>query len=136
MFLIKVIKFMKSHFVFNFFKVPLEKTLENAERQKKRCYNERVLNVEHGSFAPLIYSVTGGVGSQAKTFEKLLCNKLAYKKRQKYSNIINYYRFKLSFLMKKTILLCIRGSRKASINTNELSNMHDFEFNSFESKVN
>ena len=35
----------------------------------------------------------------------------------------------------KMILLCIRGSRKASINTNELSNMDDFEFNSFESKV-
>ena len=96
----------------------IKKTLENAERQKTRCCNERILNEKHGSFAPLIYSVTGGVGPQAKTFEKLLCNKLAYKKRQKYSNIINYYRCKLSFLIRKMILLCIRGSRKASINTN------------------
>ena len=65
-----------------------KKTLENAERQKARRYNERILNVQHGSFAPLIYSVTGGVGPQAKIFEKLLCNKLAYKKGQIYSVII------------------------------------------------
>ena len=71
------------------------------------------------------------MGTQAKTFEKLLCNKLAYKKRQKYSEIINYYRCKLSFLIRKMILLCIIGSRKASINTNELSNIDDIEFNSF-----
>ena len=75
-----------------------KKTLRNAERQKTR-YNERILNVECGSFASLIYSVTGGVGPQAKTFDKLLCNKLAYKKRQKYSNIISYYRCKISFLL-------------------------------------
>ena len=47
-----------------------KKTTENAEKQKYRFYNERILNVEHGSFASLIYSVTGGMGPQAKTFEK------------------------------------------------------------------
>ena len=50
--------------------------------------------------------MTGGVGPQAKTFDKLLCNKLLYKKRQKYSNIIHYHRCKLSFLIRKMILLC------------------------------
>ena len=74
-----------------------KKTMENAERQKSRCYNERIFNVEHGSFAPLMYSVTGGMGPQAKIFEKPLCNKLAYKKKQKYNDIINYYMCKLSF---------------------------------------
>ena len=113
-----------------------KKVMENAEKQKSRCYNERILNVEHGSFAPLIYSVTGGMGPQAKTFEKLLCNKLAYKQKQNYNDIINYYRCKLSFLIRKMILLCIRGSRKTSNRTVELSNMDDLEFNSFESKVN
>ena len=47
-----------------------------------------------------------------------------------------YYRCKLSFLIRKMILLCIRGSRKTSNRTVELSNMDDLEFNSFESKVN
>ena len=31
-------------------------------------YNERILNVEHGSFCPLVYSVTGGSGPEARTF--------------------------------------------------------------------
>ena len=59
-----------------------KKTMQNAERQKSRCYNERILNVERGSFAPLIYTVAGGMRPQAKTFEKLLCNKLAFFKQK------------------------------------------------------
>ena len=46
-------------------------------------------------------------------------------KKQKYNDIINYYRCELSFLIRKLILLCIRGSRNTSNKTNELSNMDD-----------
>ena len=60
------------------------------------------------------------------------------KKKQKYNDMINYYRCKLSFLIRKLILLCItiRGSRNTSNKTDDLSNMDDLEFNSLESKVN
>ena len=81
------------------------------------------------------WRVATGKGPQAKTFEKLLCNKLAYKTKQKYKDIINYYRCKLSFLISKLILLCIRGSRKTSNRTDELSNMDDLEFYSFDGLV-
>ena len=113
-----------------------KKVYETAESQKARAYNERILNVEHGSFAPLIFSVTGGMGRQAITFSKLLCRKIAYKKRQDYNDIINFYRCKLSFLIRKHVLLCIRGSRGVIKEDNNISKLDDFEFMSFESKVN
>ena len=52
-----------------------EKIYERAETQKRRLYNERILNVEHGSFCPLVYSVTGGSGPEARTFFTSLCEK-------------------------------------------------------------
>ena len=118
-----------------------KKVYEYAENQKTHSYNERILNVEHGSFVPLIFSVTGGMGSQARTFSKLLCNKISYKKRQNYNDIVSFYRCKLSFLIRRLILLlyCIRGSRCMSNNKNneiELSNIDDFEYSCFESRLN
>ena len=54
--------------------------------------------------------------------------------------VLRYYRCKLSFLIRKMILLCIKEYREKPqliVNTiNELSSMDDFELNSFESKVN
>ena len=32
------------------------------EMEKKRSYNERILNVENGTFTPLVFSVSGGMG--------------------------------------------------------------------------
>jgi len=122
----------------SYLNIPTKKVYERAEQQKKSSYNERILHVEHGSFTPLIFSVTGGMGVQAKTFAKILCDKIAYKKRQEYSDVMSMFRCKLSFLIQKMVLLCIRGSRsKNNKNSNiELSNIDDFEYGCFESKLN
>ena len=48
-----------------------------AEQDKKRKYNGRIMNVEGGTFTPLIFSVYGGAGPEAQSFIKLLCNKVA-----------------------------------------------------------
>ena len=37
------------------------KTYVIKEKQKKRTYNERILQVEHGSFTTLVMSATGGI---------------------------------------------------------------------------
>ena len=42
------------------------------EKEKKRQYNERVLEVEHGSFTPLVFSSNGGMGRECSTFYKRL----------------------------------------------------------------
>ena len=39
----------------------IEKILELHERGKKRAYNERIMNVEQGTFTPLAFTVFGGM---------------------------------------------------------------------------
>ena len=44
---------------------------------KKRAYGQRVRDVEHGIFTPLVFSTTGGMGQEATTFYKRLADMLA-----------------------------------------------------------
>ena len=41
----------------------LNKTYEINEREKKRQYNERILEAEHGSFTLLVMTALGVMGS-------------------------------------------------------------------------
>ena len=68
--------------------IPVEKVYERAEQAKKRSYNDRIQNVEHGTFTPLIFSINGGMGPEAQRYHKLLFNKISYKNDQKYSDIV------------------------------------------------
>ena len=34
------------------------------EKEKKRQYNERILEIDHVSFAPLVFSIYGGMGRE------------------------------------------------------------------------
>ena len=114
----------------------MKKVYERAESSKKNAYNDRILHVEHGSFTPLIFSVTGGMGPQASTFIKLLCNKISYKHRQDYANVTNFIKCKFSFLIRKISLLCIRGSRTVCTKNNIMNNHDtDYMFACFESKL-
>ena len=118
----------------SYLNIPTKKVYERAENAKKSSYNDRIINVEHGTFSPLIFSINGGMGPQAMRFSKLLCDKISYKKRQKYNDIVNFYRCKLSFLIKRLALLCIRGSRSVYTKNNvEIDD--DFEFNCFQAKL-
>ena len=38
------------------------------EQEKKRAYNERVLQIEHGTFAHLVFSIYGSMGRECRTF--------------------------------------------------------------------
>ncbi|PFX27073.1 hypothetical protein AWC38_SpisGene8224 [Stylophora pistillata] len=53
-----------------------EKTPEQVYRQheseKTRRYANRVMEVEHGTFTPLIFSTTGGMGTECKIYHKRL----------------------------------------------------------------
>ena len=42
------------------------------EKQKKNQYNPRIIQIEKGSFTPLIFSCTGGAGPEAAKFIKEL----------------------------------------------------------------
>ena len=46
----------------------LTKAYEINEREKKRQYNERILEVEHGYFTPLVMTALGDMGREASKF--------------------------------------------------------------------
>ena len=51
------------------------------EQEKKRCYNKRVMEVEHGSLAPLVFTTAGVMGYECSRYHKALAEKLSEIKR-------------------------------------------------------
>ena len=84
---------------------------DRVQTQKQRLYNEGIINVEHGSFCPLVYSVTGGSGPEARFFldktQQIRCCKydgyifFDYLKKLLYKNLKN----SISFMKEQTIIL-------------------------------
>ena len=68
------------------------------------------MNVKHGTFTPLVFSLTGGEGPETSMFHKPVAQKIANKTEEKYEKVQTLVRCKLSFLILRSVLLCIRGS--------------------------
>ena len=91
----------------------LASTYRMHEKEKRRCYCQRVTDVEHGSFCPLVFSLTGGTAKEATVFYKRLASLLSEKWDQPYSTTINWLRVSLGFSLLKSSIRCIRGARSA-----------------------
>ena len=80
---------------------PIEKVLKKHEAEKKRQYNDRIMNIEHGTFTPLIFALNGGVGTECSIFHKHLAERIASKTKDKYDCllILNWIRCKISFMV-------------------------------------
>ena len=89
-------------------------TYRKHERIKIRAYEQRVREVEHGSFTPLVMSLSGGCGNAASICYKRLASMLAEKWDQPYSSTLAWMRCKLSFALLRSAIQCIRGARSAS----------------------
>ena len=81
------------------------------EREKKRCYNNRIIQVDKGSFTPLIFSTNGGMGIETQHFLKALATHISDKKDERYSLTMNWLRTKLSFALTRSSITCVRGTR-------------------------
>ena len=88
---------------------PLKSVLIHHEKEKKRAYNARVLEVEKCSFSPIVFSTTGIMGNEACKFYRKLAEKLSGKSRQSYPDSIRYIRQRLSFCLLKTTIVSLRG---------------------------
>ena len=53
---------------------------QRHEKEKRRAYNQRITEVEHASFSPLIFFATGGIGHIATTVYQRLGALIAQKK--------------------------------------------------------
>ena len=102
----------------------LSKCFQRNESEKKRHYNERVNNVEYGTFTPLVFSTNGGMGRECQVFYKRLAMMLAEKRSVPLHESIAFIRSKISFSLLRSSLLCIRGSRSI---WNRESNISDIE---------
>ena len=90
----------------------LSKSFEVNEKEKKRAYNERIQNIEHGTFTPLVFACTGGMGRECKKFYARLAEAIAKKRKTRYSSCVTWVRRKIIFSLIKSITTCIRGSRQ------------------------
>ena len=84
------------------------------ENAKKRMYEQRIREIEHSSFTPLVMSLTGGLGREAQAAYKHLASLLAAKRNSSYSTTMGWLRCSLSFALLRSSILCIRGTRSSA----------------------
>ena len=83
----------------------------SQEKEKRRAYEQRVREIEMGSFTPLVMSATGGLAPTAAIFYKRLASLIALKRDQPYPVIMSLIRTRLAFSLLRSSILAIRGSR-------------------------
>jgi len=81
------------------------------ENDKKRLYSRRVLDVEHDSFTPLVFTTTGGMGKECTRYHSRLAELIAAEKGEHYSQTIPLNQARSSFALLRSALVCLRGSR-------------------------
>ena len=83
------------------------------EKEKRRAYERRILEVEHGSFTPLVFSTTGGWGPSAQVTFKRLASLISVKHKKSYSQTMSTIRCKLAFSLIDSAVMCLRGARSS-----------------------
>ena len=89
----------------------LEAAHKRQENDKRRCYEERVINVEHASFTPIIFTIAGGMGKAAQKVFQRLADMLAESRGQPKCLVVAWMRCRLSFSLQRSAVLCLRGTR-------------------------
>ena len=101
-----------------------EQIYRQHENGKKRSYAKRVMEIEQGTFTPLVFSTTGGMAEECRRYHCRLAQLLAMKKGEHYSTTVAWVRTKVSFAILRSANQCLRGSRtirrKNNLNINDI----------------
>ena len=89
---------------------PLAQCYRRNEQEKKRSYDERVREVEHGTFSPLVFTASGGMRPTATVAYRRISTLIAEKKQQPYSQTLFWMRCRLSFSLLRSAIMCLRGA--------------------------
>ena len=89
----------------------IEKVYTQHEQEKKRMYNQRVLQIEKGSFVPLVFSTTGGMGTECIKYHKRVAELISMKRGEEYANVMNHIRTRIRFCLLRSALIAVRGVR-------------------------
>ena len=84
------------------------------EREKKYTYNHRILEIEKGTFTPLVFSTTGGMGPECTKYHKRIAELVTVKRDEAYADMMNYIRTRIRFALLKSTLIAVRGVRGRS----------------------
>ncbi len=96
---------------------------ERNEKEKNDLYRDRVLESEKGSFVPLIFLTTGGMGPSCTRTVKHLASMIAEKRGEKYAHVMNFVRTKLRFSLLRSVLIAVRGVRGRCLREPYLGNI-------------
>ena len=84
-------------------------TYRKHEAEKRRAYEERVREVEHASFSPIVFSASGGYGKSASAFFKRVASMLADKRKESFSSLLAFIRSRVSFSLVRASHASLRG---------------------------
>ena len=111
-------RFQSSFFDVRIFNPYAPSNRSNPYRQhegaKRRAYEERVREIEHASFSPLVFSTSGGMGASTTVTYKRLAFLLSLKWKTPYCKVMRWLRCRLGFSLLHSTIMCIRGSRSSS----------------------
>jgi hypothetical protein len=98
----------------------LESAFKLNEKNKKKKYNSRIIQVEKGTFTPVVLSSLGGLGVESSHFLSKVIDLVTRKKHLEKSVVANYIRTKLSFELIRSQVACIRGARSLRVTSMEV----------------
>ena len=96
---------------------------EKNEKEKMLKYDERVRECEKGSFVPLVFLTTGGMGPACTKVVKRLAGMIANKRNEEYAQVMNFVRTRLRFSLLRSVLIAVRGVRGKLVNEPYLGNV-------------
>ena len=89
------------------------------EQERKRAYNERTLQTDHGTFIPLVFSIKDNMGKECQKFYSRLAQLISENRDLPQSIWSNWIREKDCFGLVRSNLLCLRGLRTVCRKTAE-----------------
>jgi len=82
----------------------LSAAFKRHENAKCRAYGQRIREVEHASFTPIVLAATGGLAQEATIYYKRLACLLAIKWKDKYCKVMGWLRCCLSFSLLRSAI--------------------------------
>ena len=88
-------------------------TYKKHERRKRREYEHRIREIEHGTFTPIVLATTGGWGPSASMMYKRLASLIADNTGSPYNQVMRMIRRRISFALIDASIMCLRGARSS-----------------------
>ena len=89
----------------------LSTVFKQLQMAKSREYEQRVVEVDGGSFTPMVMSSLGSCGQRMSVALQALALKLASKHNDEYAHVMGLLRCRFAFACMRSTLICLRGSR-------------------------